>query len=545
MKKYVVLESNMYEDIKSLLSKYDIDCSPTVLYNEPFAVLKESTTYKNDGEEQNISSCLKVGGTKRSKKYNSIAYGINVNGEFVPDGITVTYSELKKRGIYISPCELNIKNFMEDCELESYDVECKFLGLSSLKLEFDHKKLLNYLFELDNQNYFTGYDFWKNVIDSAVYGGLFIRPLNSKESNSKSYLWSVGNSGLSIINERCYLVDVFDSIINSYGKIRMMDNIFHFLIPELLYTQNKNKSEYDLSYSFHKIIVECFTTVLTNMFYFHYLTLNGSDPRRYMDKEAHERDIYPIFEEIYKKKTDVFNINTIEEVCRASCIYGTTGNDSGFISLFVKYNGCYKLSEFRELLEKYKDNYKRCLFQNMEQTMHNAECIKQQYNVYDHFNNDKIDLIVKRLDIIPLKDIKIKSERNIEDFIDIVMGQLKKSLSKGSYKCYENTLLKNKFSRWALGQLCFFEKYASIPVVDGHKSVFYNSLESILNENNVKITLDKIELFKHTWHCLMKECEEKTIISAQECILYKEMFPIFDTKISTNVDEIIQKCLNF
>ena len=549
-KKYVVLKttsSEKFDEIRPHLLKYNIECAPDFLSTFPLAVLKEHSelTEHGDGTATVTSSLIveQIEGTDSQlvtkKVYITKAHGFLSNedhsnedpkpwgydAKFIPDGIMTSYYLLKKKGLKISPRDMNIGQFLQDfIHYNANSWTFKELNVARpVDLELDYRKVLVDFFDLDSQKSFIGYEFWKNVINAAVSGGVFIRASNTRKMNN--YWWPVGNAGLPITSKP---KDPMQE------KTYMMHDVFHYLVPDLLYSGNVHgRPNYEWSYTLHRVMTECFTLVLGDMFYVHYLTINGL---KYETVE--KRRIYPIFEAIYGKRTDVFTPEVVEEVVRASCIYGLHGFDAGFVALFVKYNGSFKLDEFRTLVKSFKDKYDYYLIQDLKWTIHNASYMKEHAHWYRYLND--LEHITKRLEIVPLDTLELtEKKQDTNYFIDVGLKQIQRALKRP--EAHENTILKNKFLRWAIGQLCFFEHYASIPIVDGYKTKFYEYTESILTEMNVKITLNKIRNFRYQWDQLMDKCVDLQILTSEESKQYKEVFPIFDPHYISSYEDRSEK----
>ncbi len=540
-KKYVVLKTTSTEkfgEIRPHLLKYNIECSFDFLSTStPFAVLNEhSELTKNDDGTAIVTSNLIVeqfeGNEADARLVTKRIYTANAHGflsiedhsteepipwgwdaHFIPDGLMASYYQLKKKGLKISPRDMNIGQFLQDFVYYN-STHWTFNNLQitrPIDLEADYRKILFDFFDIESQKNFIGYNFWKGVINAAVSGGLFIRASNTRKMNN--YWWPVGNAGLPITSKPK------DPI---HEKTYMMHDVFHYLVPDLLYTGNaKNLPNYEWSYTLHRVMTECFTLVLADMFYVHYLTINNIEY-----KTVEGRRIYPIFEAIYGKRTNVFTQDILEEVIRASVTYGLYGYNAGFVALFVKYNGTYRLDEFRNLLKNFRDKYDYYLIQDLKWTIHNAASMKEHPRKYQYLN--RLETITNRLEIVVLDSLEIASDKkqDVNYFVDVGLKQLRKSLTRPLHP--ENTILKNKFLRWAIGQLSFFEHYYSIPIVDGNKEKFYSLVHDILVQKHIHITLNKIRNFRYQWDYLMDVCAGVQIITLEEAKQYKEVFPIFD-----------------
>jgi hypothetical protein len=540
-KKYVVFMTSSLEKLEEVrphFSKYNIEClSEFISTCLPIAVLKEyselnkhpdgTATMKSDLIVEQIEEKEGTPELVTKRVYTSKAHGFMINDDheneldpkpwgwdakFIPDGLMISYYKLKKQGLKISPRDMNIGQFLQDfIHYNTNSWTFKELSVSRpVDLEADYRKILFDFFDIESQTSFIGYEFWKSVINSAVSGGVFIRASNTRKMNN--YWFPTANGGLPVTSKP---KDPMQE------KTYMMHDIFHYLVPDLLYTGNiANKKYYEWSYTFHRVMTACFTLVLGDMFYVHYLIINGV--------KYEKRRIYPIFEAIYGKRTGVFTIEVIEEVVRASAIYGLHGYDAGFVALFVKYNGSYKLDEFRTLLKSFHDKYDYYLIQDLKWTVHNASYMKEHSKKYEYLNN--LEPITRRLEIITLDSLELEtsngSKQDVNFFVDIGLKQLHKALSRQVFP--PNTILKNKFLRWALGQLCFFEHYSGIPILDGNSFKFYDLVQKILTENHMPITLNKIRNFLYQWGYLMDRCVEMQVITLEEAKQYKEVFPIFD-----------------
>jgi len=548
-KKYVILKTTSTEklnEIRPHFLKYNIECTiDFISISLPIAILKEhSELTKNIDGTATVTSTLiveQIEGTDpdaqiqlvTKRVYTTSAHGFlaienhhqthndpppwGYDAKFIPDGLMTSYYKLKKKGLKISPRDMNIGYFLQDfIHYETTHWTFKELKITrSVDLEVDYRKILFEFFDLESQQNFIGYDFWKGVVNAAISGGLFIRKSTTRKMNN--YWWPVGNAGLPVTNKPK------DPI---HEKTYLMHDIFHCLVPDLLYTGNESSLPYyEWSYTLHRVMTECFTLILGDMFYVHYLTVNGI-----VYKTVEQRCIYPIFQMIYGSRTDVFKLDTLEEVIRASVTYGLYGYDAGFVALFVKYNGVLKLEEFRTSLKNFRDKYDYYLIQDLKWTINNAVYMKEHAQKYQYLN--QLQHITKRLEIIPLDSLELSSnpqkqeKQEVNYFVDVGFKQLRKALIRPVYP--ENTILKNKFLRWAIGQLCFFEHYASISIVDGYKEKFYQCMEDILSEQQLPITINRIKNFRYQWDYLMVKCVEMQIITQEESNQYKELFPIFD-----------------
>lgn len=562
-KKYIVLKtgsSEKLEEIKPHFTKYNIDCTTELISDRlPIAVLTEqSVMNKNKDESSCVISYLTVEMvetigtvTKLVMKHVYIAQAHGIlsmcepvcepvsdesegiyepkpwgwDAQFIPDGLMTSYYDLKKRGLKISPRDVNIGLFLQDfVYYKSNSWTFKELQVSRpVDLEVDYKKVLFDFFDFEPQKDFIGYEFWETVVNSAVSGGVFIRKSNTRKMNN--YWWPVGNAGLPITSKPN------DPM---HEKTYMMHDVFHYLVPDLLYSGNvKSQKYYEWSYTLHRVMTECFTLVLGDMFYVHYLFINKLNY-----ETVEKRRIYPIFKAIYGKRTDVFTMEILEEVIRASVLYGLRGDEAGFVALFVKYNTLHtphtphtsqSLEDFKTLLKSFREKYDYYIIQDLKWTIFNASRMKEHSKKYQYLNF--MESITTRLDIVTLDSLELETstgdKQGIDYFVSVGLEQFKKALKRPI--CSDKDTLKNKFLRWSLGQLCFFEHYNGIPIVDGYRKKFYDLTYEIFSEcGNFQVLLNKIRNFRYQWEYLMNSCVKMQIVTQEEANQYKEVFPVFD-----------------
>jgi hypothetical protein len=294
-------------------------------------------------------------------------------------------------------------------------------------------------------------------------------------------------------------------------------------------------------------MTECFTLVLGDMFYVHYITINGL---KYETVE--KRRIYPIFQAIYGSRTDVFTNEILEEVIRASCTYGLLGSDEGFINLYLKYHTDDNtatlldgLEDFKKLLESFRDKYDYYLIQDLKWTMNNAAYMSKHKQQYEYLN--EFPEVIKMLNIVTLDSLDWQpckySTDAIEYFIGIGLQQLFQTTtnlmetSETLPEPYGDIIgaRKKRYLRWSLGQLAFFEHYKGIPLVDGYRQTFHDMVRDIYNSEEYDV--HKYGNFRYQWDYLMVKCAESQIITEEEAAQFKEVFPIFDPNYISSYDD--------
>jgi hypothetical protein len=175
-KKHIIFDtksSEIFNEIRSHFSNYNIECVSTdffcvdpkiILLKDCFEIIKHS-----DGSVT-VKSNLKVEKIKGTDRVIDHEYITKVHGyllidsqadnhkdpirwdrQFIPDGLASSYYNLKKRGIKISPLDINIKKFLQDYfHYNENDWTLKELKVSrTVDLEVDYRKVLFYFFEIE------------------------------------------------------------------------------------------------------------------------------------------------------------------------------------------------------------------------------------------------------------------------------------------------------------------------------------------------------------------------------------------------------------
>jgi hypothetical protein len=553
--KYIFLKTSSVEkfnEIRPHFLKYNIECLNEETLSQPFAVLREHSEIskgvvtstllveqyidpwekKDRYQDEEILEIKKVY-THKAKGFlinetNKDAWGYDA--QFVPDGLMRSYYELKQDGIKISPRDINIDNFIIDfCFVGVKNWSFKKLDVKrSIDLEADFGDILYDFFDLNKQKRFKQYGFWKKVVDSAVSGGVFLRA-STPDKKLNNYWWPVGNAGLPVTKK---------SKDPMHEKTYLMHDIFHFLVPDLLYTPITNISDpnFEWVYVLHRVMTECFTLVLGDMFYVHYNIINNVPY-----KTVNKRRIYPIFEKIFGSRDDVFTKEIISEVVRASCDYGINGSDKGFMDLYTKYNtfrsensiSCVKPpheeKEFKRLLLEFRDKYDYYLIQDLNWTEGNSKYMKKHRHKYKYLSC--FSDITEKMNIVTMGSIKITND--LDYYVDLGLNQLFDSME--TTKNFGP--LKNKFFRYALGQMCFFEHYNKIPLLVGYKIEFTKLIKSVVEIERECDIINKVQYFRYSWDNLMDLCFTMSILTDQERDQYKEVYPIFDPNYITSYDD--------
>jgi len=190
---------------------------------------------------------------------------------------------------------------------------------------------------------------------------------------------------------------------------------------------------------------------------------------------------------IYGKR-DIFNIDILDEYIRAICVYVFNGNDSGrLMALFVKYNGSYKLDDFRIFIEHAV--VREPPFRDILR-----ETIYFQKNPWSYEYLRNLEDATKRLNMITIDS----DEKDIDNVIDIAMKQLRNTL-KETEKGHPNTIMRNQYSRKVIRDFVIFEQKIYLAE---EKEKFYKMSSEILKETNPEITKRKIAEIEKHWNDL-------------------------------------------
>jgi inosine/xanthosine triphosphate pyrophosphatase family protein len=541
-KKQIYLKTNSDEKLKEISKQFDkyniiVTNDNNDILNCLYEIEEHSVLEIINSEEQTarVSSILLI---NKSNKQGPKLYTYSIDGflkkestnkdawgfddTFIPRGHFTTYYELKKKGLKISPRDVNIGNFIKDYIWHD-NVQWSHSLITFNKpidLFQDTEKVL-----LD---FFSNalFDWSKHVVKQAIKKGIFLRSANNRTIGN--YWWPVGNAGIpvtpkpkDIMHERTYL----------------MHDIFHFHIPDLLYTGRTFNTEYENKlYDWicvaHRLTTECFTLVLGDMFYVHECTINGV-----VYETVDKRRLYPIFRAIFKE-TDpakIFKNDTIEKVVRASSYYGLLSSSEGFLNLFIEYNKNAteeEIIEFKSLLDSFREKYDAYIIQDLRWTANNISFMRKHKEFYNlnlcgiGFNTEDLGIYGALSIFSKLQGVvdKLSNKEIVDILVDNIFKQLMESLSSDYFNMEP---IVTKFCRWAIGQLYFLKKY-KFPFTTGYYDEFKGIIKKVWFSGNIAQINEHILLFKNKWNDLMNMCVSCSIITKEEALKYNDVYPIFD-----------------
>lgn len=589
MKKVIFLKttsSQKLEEISNQFKKYNINCINTLKDLENgqsiIATLTEKSTIDIDltNNKAKVTSYLCVenyvetskDSTSNTKSNRPITYINEINGFllpktvdvnawgwdgiFIPRGLMLTYSQLKEKGLKISPRDMNIGLFLKDYiwHVPIHWSHCNIKMTRPIDLEADYQDVMTKFFD----NTLTVY--FKNIVTTAVEDGLFLRAANTRKMGN--YWWPSGNAGLPITPKTKDIM---------HERTYMMHDIFHFHIPDLIYTGSSIETHgdakvYDWIYTAHRLMTECFTLVLGDMVYVNEFSKKGT-----VYETVDKRKIYPIFRAIFGLNREI-DWNIITKVTKASTYYGMLGSTDLYIDLFKEYNPEHTLeeySDFIDILKEFRNKYDAYIIQDLKWTKHNvenmrsnAELYKKWYamipdEIWSFLGLDTVEFFIERNEIMQhiqyhtdtYKDVKTFGLPYIEDVIDSMFDKILQRLyikmnKNKSDSLWHNNTDKNKpktcvkkFLRWAVGQLFFFVKFECIPFISGYSKHFVKLMYKIFKTSGLQCIEDVISeeeqlglirTFRNEWESLMSTCADFYVLTKEEAEQYSEVFPIYD-----------------
>jgi len=291
------------------------------------------------------------------------------DGKFIPDGLSLTYAELRKMGLKISPRDVVIGKFIKDYLWYDKVIEWKFSDAMSsavrpIDLDIDYGDVENRFFGwTGKENHLTPF---RNLCSWAVSRGLFLRCSSNRKMGV--YWWPTGNAGIPITPK---------PTDHMHERTFHMHDLTHFVVPDLIYPGSKTTPGLSWWYVAYRVLTECVTLVVGDMMYVHHARLDGVDY-----KTSDKRKIYPIFHEIFGDRVD---IEVLPELISASIDFGMRGSFNGFMEMFQKHNPTGDIERFKELLESFKNKYAAYLVQDLKWTQKNIEEMEQKRNEFNYW----------------------------------------------------------------------------------------------------------------------------------------------------------------
>ena len=419
---------------------------------------------------------------------------------FYPSFSSLSYHNLKNLGLKNSPRDICISKFCinklyyEKCQTWKHLPDEKF----SRPIDFTEDPLDTFtkvIPQTENINFL-----FKNAITSVCNSGVFFRRSINKR---QSIFWMPGgNSGLPFTAKSS----------SSHEKIFWVHDTMHQLIPDPVYN---GESQINL-YSIVRTLSECCTLVLGDMIFVGSMLQDGHEYET-VDK----RKIYPLFRSMFGEKPDMKKI-PIKKLLFGSSCYGILGNVKIFEDLIKQNNGEL------ENLKNFRDKYDSYLTQDMLWSYKNANYMQDHKEIYERWYRDYSGLI-SDLGLFTVTDYlemcqNIKNEEElIERIFNIFWDNfLSKSFeyNKEEIKLEDFEKRKNKaFQKWAINQMLFCYKY----------EICFEKIQLFIPVLKKYIVDYEIEKFRSTYEIMLKMCLENSIITEDDYITFKDIFPIFES----------------
>lgn len=429
------------------------------------------------------------------------------DGRFVPDGLDMTYAELREKGLKISPRDVVVGMFIrkylwfEQCiNWEHSDAMRKVMRQKVLNI--DYKEVEDCFFGWNGrENHLIPF---RNLCSWTAAQGLFLRTVKSKRMGI--YWWPTGNGGIPVTRKPK------DPM---HERTFHMHDLTHFVVPDLIHTGRRDIEKYNWWYVAYRVLTECVTLVVADMMYVHHAHMDGIKYRT-----AEDRKIYPIFREIVGERID---LDILPELVSASIDFGMRGSCAGFMGMFRKYNPDGDIVKFEDSLDKFKNKYASYLVQDLKWTQQNVDDIGEEFKYW--WDNLVPRCMSRGLGWETVEEI-ILGRPDGEDVFDymgnICVGKIKVAMS-GECNAPKSAKVM-RFSRWSLGQLMFFSRYKWVPLVRGWESSFVNLVEKIWDEGSD----DLMDLFRSRWEWLLQQCVSQSVITGEDAEMYSDIFPIID-----------------
>lgn len=432
------------------------------------------------------------------------------DGRFVPDGLDMTYAELREKGLKISPRDVVIGMLIRKY---LWFEQCINWEHSDVMRKMTHKAFLNIDYR-EVEDCFFGWNGrekhltpFRNLCSWTTSQGLFLRTVKSKRMGI--YWWPTGNGGLPVTRKPK------DPM---HERTFHMHDLTHFVVPDLIYTGRRDIEKYNWWYVAHRVLTECVTLVVADMMYVHHAHMDGIKYRTVED-----RRIYPIFRDIMGDRVD---IGILPELVSASIDFGMRGSCAGFMGMFRKYNPDGDIDNFQISLDNFKNKYASYLVQDLKWTQMNVSDIERRSEEFRYWWDNLVPRVISRgLEWETVEEI-IWGRPDGEDAFDYLGGLCVKKIKRAmSGECNPKRSPKvMRFSRWALGQMMFFSRYKWVPLVRGWESSFVNLVEKIWEEGSD----DLMDLFRSRWEWLLQQCVSQSVLTGEDAEMYSFVFPIID-----------------
>jgi hypothetical protein len=420
---------------------------------------------------------------------------------FYPSFSSLSYYTLKNLGLKNSPRDICISKFCID---KLYYEKCqtwKHLPDEKFCRPIDFSEDVCDVFtkvipQTENINFL-----FKNAITSVCNSGVFFkRSINKRQS----IFWAPGgNSGLPFTAKSS----------SSHELVYFFHDILHQLIPDSVYT---GESEINL-YSIVRTMSETITLVLADMLFVGSMLQDGHEYET-VDK----RKIYPLFRSMFGEKPDMKKI-PIKKLVLGSAKYGMLGCTKIFEDFIKQNNGDV------EQLKNFRDKYDSYLVQDFNWSYKNGTYMCNHKEMYKKWYSDYENVFVDDLELFTLSDY-CDSCKNVKTGDELIEKIFEIFWNNYLYQCFEEEKediklekFKNRqnkaFQKWAVNQMLFCYKYEiCFPKIQ----LFMPVLKKYIVDCN-------IEKFRSTYETMLRLCVENGVITEDDYITFKDVFPIFES----------------
>ena len=438
---------------------------------------------------------------------------------FYPSFSSLSYYGLKNLGLKNSPRDICISKFCIDKLYYEKSQSWKHLENEKFSRPIDFDENVCDVFtkvipRTENINFL-----FKNAITSVCNSGVFFRRSINKR---QSIFWMPGgNSGLPFTAKSSA----------SHELVYFFHDLMHNLIPDLVYT---GESEINL-YSIVRTMSETITLCLADMIFVGSMLQDGHEYET-VDK----RKIYPLFRSMFGETPDMKNI-PIKKLLLGSAKYGMLGDVKIFEDLIKENNGDI------EQLKNFRDKYDSYIVADFNWSFKNATYMHKHKEIYKKWYTDYEGLIIDDLDLFTVSDYR-ETCKNIKSCDKLIEKIFEIFWNNYLYQCFEGKekikleKFKNRqnkaFKKWAVNQMLFCYKYEiCFPKI----RLFMPVLKKYIVECNIK-------KFRLEYETMLKMCLENSIITQDDYITFKDVFPIFEASFigyDYKEDDLKRKVMNF
>lgn len=412
----------------------------------------------------------------------------NWDNRFVPEGSTLTYQEMKEKGLKVSARQQALGYLIRQCYFYTEPVTWKHTQVSpnsTTDTGITPQRWLDTqeLFNLPTQNQVKLY--FQQVVNQGIF---FKAASNRRERN----YWLPGlNAGVPLTPKK-------DSV---HEATFLAHDLFHFLMPDLIYDGSNTEGSYRC-YVLSRMLSEAMTMVMADMVYVDTLKQSG------ITYEYSSRRIHPLF------KPEV----ALRDQLHANMRLALFGDESGYKKMGIP----------EDALTAFLDKYAPFFEEDYRWTAANATSMAQRSAAITPWAqwvrgfNDKYELglwfVGDVSDMLSAGDVSDEalSEALFELFFT-------KRLFGGKPPNHRLTAVQQEaqaFRRWLLGQLCATFVYDAVPL---SKAVRVACEPLLAAAEDPQARSEAKALFNSYISALCG----LNLIQFDEASTYKEIFPVF------------------